>query len=338
MAFPKRTLEKPIPISPTIALDRERCILCYRCTRFSESRCRGRAARRGQPRRAVDDRDLRRRALPRAVLGQRDRALPGRRAHLDAVPLRGAAVGDPERPDGLRALPGRLQHQRDDARGEGQADPLAQPPRGRRGLALRQGPLRLRAPARRRPDRRAAARAGARGFEPLAWDAALDEAERDAARGGERRSSPRSRAPRPSSRPTGSRKLLRVGLGAHGAVLPEAIPDGLDAFRAPLSSIRDAAHRRRPLRGAGRRARTGGRPLDQGRPPEGRRDAARAAPGAGRGRVLVTDDAESAAWLAPELGARPPSTSRAHRTAAASPTRGAVPPTASRPTSSRRCS
>src|SRR5919199_1490323 len=37
MTFPKRTLEKPIPISPLIALDRERCILCYRCTRFSES-------------------------------------------------------------------------------------------------------------------------------------------------------------------------------------------------------------------------------------------------------------------------------------------------------------
>ena len=37
MAFSKRTLEKPIPLSPTIALDRERCILCYRCTRFSES-------------------------------------------------------------------------------------------------------------------------------------------------------------------------------------------------------------------------------------------------------------------------------------------------------------
>ena len=37
MTFPKRTFEKPIPISPTIALDRERCILCYRCTRFSES-------------------------------------------------------------------------------------------------------------------------------------------------------------------------------------------------------------------------------------------------------------------------------------------------------------
>src|SRR5215216_1137464 len=36
MHFPKRTFDKPIPISPTIALDRERCILCYRCTRFSE--------------------------------------------------------------------------------------------------------------------------------------------------------------------------------------------------------------------------------------------------------------------------------------------------------------
>jgi NADH-quinone oxidoreductase subunit G len=35
MSFPKLTFEKPIPISPLIALDRERCILCYRCTRFS---------------------------------------------------------------------------------------------------------------------------------------------------------------------------------------------------------------------------------------------------------------------------------------------------------------
>ncbi len=35
MRFPKRTYEKPLPISPSIVLDRERCILCYRCTRFS---------------------------------------------------------------------------------------------------------------------------------------------------------------------------------------------------------------------------------------------------------------------------------------------------------------
>ena len=37
MQFPKRTFDKPVPISPLIALDRERCILCYRCTRFSEN-------------------------------------------------------------------------------------------------------------------------------------------------------------------------------------------------------------------------------------------------------------------------------------------------------------
>jgi len=37
MNFEKTTFEKPIPISPAISLDRERCILCYRCTRFSES-------------------------------------------------------------------------------------------------------------------------------------------------------------------------------------------------------------------------------------------------------------------------------------------------------------
>jgi NADH dehydrogenase/NADH:ubiquinone oxidoreductase subunit G len=37
MTFQKLTTDKPIPISPHIALDRERCILCYRCTRFSEN-------------------------------------------------------------------------------------------------------------------------------------------------------------------------------------------------------------------------------------------------------------------------------------------------------------
>jgi NADH-quinone oxidoreductase subunit G len=37
MTLPKRTNDKPVPVSPLIKLDRERCILCYRCTRFSES-------------------------------------------------------------------------------------------------------------------------------------------------------------------------------------------------------------------------------------------------------------------------------------------------------------
>ncbi len=33
---PKRHFEKPIALSPSIAIDRERCILCYRCVRFSQ--------------------------------------------------------------------------------------------------------------------------------------------------------------------------------------------------------------------------------------------------------------------------------------------------------------
>ena len=86
-----------------------------------ERRRGGRPADRAEPRRVHRDRDVRRGPVPRAVLRERDRALPGRRADLDAVPVPGAAVGDPGRPDRLRAVPGRLQHPRDHAGGQGQA-------------------------------------------------------------------------------------------------------------------------------------------------------------------------------------------------------------------------
>ena len=115
-----------------------------------ERRRRGRPADREKPRRPLRDRDLRRGSLPRALLGERRRALPGRRADVHAVPLPGAPVGDPGRADRLRALPRRLQHPRDDARGRRQARAVAQPPGDRRRLALRQGPLQLPAPAARR--------------------------------------------------------------------------------------------------------------------------------------------------------------------------------------------
>jgi NADH-quinone oxidoreductase subunit G len=36
VADPKRHFQKPIPLSPLIKIDRERCILCYRCVRFSQ--------------------------------------------------------------------------------------------------------------------------------------------------------------------------------------------------------------------------------------------------------------------------------------------------------------
>ncbi|HYH58882.1 MAG TPA: NADH-quinone oxidoreductase subunit NuoG [Thermoleophilaceae bacterium] len=36
MIEPKRHFKKPVELSPLVAIDRERCILCYRCVRFSQ--------------------------------------------------------------------------------------------------------------------------------------------------------------------------------------------------------------------------------------------------------------------------------------------------------------
>src|SRR5262245_13833756 len=36
MTDPKRHFQKPLELSPLIAIDRERCMLCYRCVRFSQ--------------------------------------------------------------------------------------------------------------------------------------------------------------------------------------------------------------------------------------------------------------------------------------------------------------
>ena len=119
-------------------------------------RVRGRSARGREPRRAVDDRDLRGRAVPGALLRERPRALPRRRADLHDLPLPRAPVGDPERAHRLRPLPGRLQRLGDDPRGIGRADPLPEPPGDPRGVALRQGALRVRPPSRRGPRSRAA--------------------------------------------------------------------------------------------------------------------------------------------------------------------------------------
>jgi NADH-quinone oxidoreductase subunit G len=82
-------------------------------------------------------------------------------------------------------------------------------------------------------------RAPRAGLEQISWEQALDEAERllGAARG------------RIVTALSGSEtveqayalgKLLRAGLGSHQAVLPEEISGGPDAYRLPLSAIRDA--------------------------------------------------------------------------------------------------
>ena len=110
----------------------------------------------------------------------------------------------------------------------------------------------------------------------------------------------------------GLAKLLRTGLGAHAAVLPEGVPDDLDSFRAPLSAIRDATAvvvlcdepvvERAPVVDLWiKAARRNGAKILMELPQE-------PIPGS----VLVTDDAERATSYAhASRSERPPSTCRA---------------------------
>ena len=124
-----------------------RCIQCTRCVRFSAEVCG--APEMGATGRGEDmeittylevGADLR-------TAGQSGRYLPGRRADLEALRVRGAAVGarqDPvDRRDGRRRLgdPGRYPRPR------GDADPAARQRGGERGVDLRQDPPRRRRPA-----------------------------------------------------------------------------------------------------------------------------------------------------------------------------------------------
>ena len=141
---PKRHFKKPLELSPLVAIDRERCILCYRCVRFSQE--------------VAEDHQLvflergdhtfvghaRRPAVRGAVQRQHHRAVPGGRAHLHRLPLPRASLGHRGRRHGLHALPVAVQRRaHDPRRRQGRARARARQRGGRRRLALRQGPLRL---------------------------------------------------------------------------------------------------------------------------------------------------------------------------------------------------
>src|SRR5437667_7145606 len=82
-------------------------------------------------------------------------------------------------------------------------------------------------------------KAGPRRFEELMWDDALDAVAAALRAGGETTVTALSGG-ESVEEAFGLAKLLRQGLGANGAVLPEEIPDTLDAFRAPFSALRGA--------------------------------------------------------------------------------------------------
>ena len=75
---------------------------------------------------------------------------------------------------------------------------------------------------------------GQLGLEPVSWDAALDQAER-LLRGAGTRIVTALSGSETIEQAYALARLLRGGLGAHAAVLPESTSDALDAFRLPLS-------------------------------------------------------------------------------------------------------
>ena len=107
----KRHFEKPLPLVRQIVLDRERCIMCYRCVRFTREIAGDEALDASSS--AAPSSEIATfagRAVRLAVLRQHDRALPGRRADQPPVPLRARPWDIVTDAVGLRALPGRLQH------------------------------------------------------------------------------------------------------------------------------------------------------------------------------------------------------------------------------------
>ena len=239
MTFSKMTFEKPIPVSPLIALDRERCILCYRCTRFSSDV-------------AEDDQLIARNRGAHteiATFSEDPYRAPFSGNVIELCPV-GALTSTQYR---FEARPWEIQDvptvcglcpvgcniRATTREGASSGCSRATTPRSTAaGSATRAA---SRYPHLRADDRiREPLARGAHGLEPLTWDAALDRAE-ELLRGAERRaSSPRSPARRRSSSPTGWRRSCGAALGAHSAVLPESTSAALDAFRAPLSTIGDA--------------------------------------------------------------------------------------------------
>ncbi|MCB9390462.1 MAG: (2Fe-2S)-binding protein [Acidimicrobiia bacterium] len=88
----KRHYAKPIPISDLVLLDRERCILCARCTRFADERLRP-VDYIHRARWQYTGAELRRGSLRFVFLGQHGSDLPGRRSDLEFVSVQGAPLG-----------------------------------------------------------------------------------------------------------------------------------------------------------------------------------------------------------------------------------------------------
>ena len=154
---PKRHFRKPVPLSPLVRIDRERCILCYRCVRFSQEVAEDEQLQLLERGSVELRRHLRRPPLHRPLPRQHHRALPGRRPDRRGVPVPRPALGHRGLGLDLHPLPEPVQRQVHGPRRARPAGAGARQPRGRQRLALRQGPLRLPDDLLRGADHRAAA-------------------------------------------------------------------------------------------------------------------------------------------------------------------------------------
>ncbi|HET8585779.1 MAG TPA: 2Fe-2S iron-sulfur cluster-binding protein, partial [Casimicrobiaceae bacterium] len=239
MTFPKRTFEKPIPVSPLIALDRERCILCYRCTRFSSDVAEDSqlvAINRGSQSVIATFEDEPYRApfsgnvielCPVGALTSTQYRFEARPWEIQNTPTVcglcpvGCNISATTREGKVKRIL---------SRNHPEVDQGWLCDKGRFAYGHLNARDRIAAPL---------VKVGPRRFEQVTWEDALDRVEsllRDsgaatvtALSGGET-----------VEQAYGLGRLLRAGLGAHTAVLPEEVPDNLDAKRAPLSALREA--------------------------------------------------------------------------------------------------
>jgi NADH-quinone oxidoreductase subunit G len=238
MQFPKRTVDKPIPISPLIALDRERCILCYRCTRFSEDVAEdGQLVAKNRGALSIiatfEDEPYRGRfsgnvieLCPVGALTSTTYRFEARPWEIQNVPTVcgmcpvGCNVAATTREGRVKRI---LSRNHPEVDGGWLCD------KGRFAYGHLEAQDRVLDPLGRGRPR----------YEELSWDQALDEAERLLRRAGKRIVVALSGS-ETVEMAYALGKLVRQGLDAHSAVLPEAVDDSLDAVRAPLSTIGSA--------------------------------------------------------------------------------------------------
>ncbi|HEY2353431.1 MAG TPA: 2Fe-2S iron-sulfur cluster-binding protein [Gaiellaceae bacterium] len=234
MQYEKQTFEKPIPISPTISLDRERCILCYRCTRFSSDVSEDNqlvAANRGAASVITTFEDL---PYTGAFTGNVTELCPvgallptqyrfeGRPWEIVDVPT---VCGLCPVGCNVNVTVREAKVKRVQSRNHFEVDEGWICDKGRFGFTHLRAEDRLTAPRRHHHE--------------ISWDEAVAEAERLLA-GARGRIVTALSGSETVEQAYALGKLLRAGLDSHQAMLPEEISGALDGFRLPLSAIRDA--------------------------------------------------------------------------------------------------